>query len=267
MEIPEEEIIRGRWESKPCDICGEEDHLISLGKRVHQWLTSKGPFEFEHNDVICGSCGFVFSREVPDEEFLREYYKFTYAECLANFDIESRLEIIGRFIEPGGSILELGSNAGEFSEALGKGGFKITCYDLMSDDQGLPDDEKFDMVAGYYILEHIPYPRKWLRRARKYVKPNGYLLLETPNYATNSGPSMFPEHFVHFSIDHMRMLLESMGFEVLHTEAGRRSRYFGFVTVARYIIDDRIQRFTEGYNNRSHIYPFRNRLKKRLTKR
>jgi SAM-dependent methyltransferase len=258
----DEKVTRAKWESKPCDICGEEIDLIPLGRRIYHRLTDKGPFEFVHNDVICGSCGFVFAGMVPDEEFLREYYKLTFAECLPNFDIESRLEIVGPFLEPGGSILELGSNAGEFAEAMGKAGYVVKCFDIMSVDDRLPVSEQFDMVAGYYILEHVPYPRKWLIRARRYIKPNGYILLEVPNFVTNSGPSMFPEHLVHFSTDHMRMLLESSGFEVVHTEAGRGSRHFGFVTVARYIVDERIQMYRAQYLNPSHKYPFKSALKK-----
>jgi SAM-dependent methyltransferase len=247
--MPDETVIKAHWESKPCDICGETDNLIPLGKRVYRRPTTLGDFEFEHNDVICGSCGFVFAGKVPDEKFLADYYKQTLTECLPTFDVEARLEMIREFLHPPASILELGSNAGDFAQALEKEKYSVSCYDIMDETSELPGDTKFDMVAGYYILEHLPYPRRWLAVARQYVKPDGFLLIEVPNFGRTPGPSMFPEHLVHFTREHMKILLESMGFEILKMEKGKHSRYFGFVTVARFILDKRIQMLTRQYNN------------------
>lgn len=44
--------------------------------------------------------------------------------------------------------------------------------------------EKFDVVICYHVIEHIVNPKIFLQNLRSLVKPNGYLIIGTPNLSS-----------------------------------------------------------------------------------
>ncbi|NET36072.1 MAG: class I SAM-dependent methyltransferase [Cyanothece sp. SIO1E1] len=43
-------------------------------------------------------------------------------------------------------------------------------------------DQHFDIIISFETIEHVPNPRKAIRELHRILKPNGTLLLTTPNY-------------------------------------------------------------------------------------
>jgi 2-polyprenyl-3-methyl-5-hydroxy-6-metoxy-1,4-benzoquinol methylase len=65
-------------------------------------------------------------------------------------------------------------------------------------------DEHFDIIFANQIIEHLVYPERLVRRLKGLLKPNGKLVVTTPNwhYIRNSLPSFEdigdPSQFAHF---------------------------------------------------------------------
>lgn len=86
-------------------------------------------------------------------------------------------------------------------------------------------DGIFDVVTMWHVIEHLPDPLETLREIRRILKPNGLLLLRTPN-AESLEAHLFggnfygldpPRHLYLFSPGTLRRLLERGGFTVTRT--------------------------------------------------
>ncbi len=250
-------IQKTHWEPKPCDICGEEKRLTLLGTRTYRQPTQSDLFEFAHEDALCETCGFVFSGKIPDSEFLNTYYREAYTlqsdikVIPPDFDPRPRLSVIREFLPVGSSIFEIGAATGEFVRILNIEAYKATGIDPLAkssdvvEEQALsspgfePDErfDRFDAAMGFFVLEHITEPRPWLLAVKPYLKPDGILITEVPDFSRHPVESLFPEHLLHFTPFHLRILLESCGYEVLKT-VDEQSRSFGFIMVARLSNDE-----------------------------
>jgi len=84
--------------------------------------------------------------------------------------------------------------------------------------------ESFDLVTAWQVLEHLDRPRQALARIRELLAKDGRLMLTVPNSdgwaAQLFGPAWIgwdaPRHVTHFTVDTLRVMLESEGFEILH---------------------------------------------------
>lgn len=82
------------------------------------------------------------------------------------------------------------------------------------------DDNTFDAVILWHVLEHLPYPDKTLNEIRRILRPGGRLILAVPNFASmqsrHTGQNWFhldlPRHLYHFTPDTLRRLLTCKGF-------------------------------------------------------
>jgi 2-polyprenyl-3-methyl-5-hydroxy-6-metoxy-1,4-benzoquinol methylase len=102
-------------------------------------------------------------------------------------------------------VLELGPAAGAFTRALADQGCRVVAIEVDPDaaagvepvaervivgDLSEPgvvasaiDDERFDVVVGGDVLEHLRDPLEVLRACRAALKPGGYVVLSLPNIA------------------------------------------------------------------------------------
>ena len=92
----------------------------------------------------------------------------------------------------------------------------------------------FDLVTLWNVIEHVPDPRRFLIRARTLLKPDGMLVLQTPNqgslittlarlcYYLSRGRYLLPvysvDHIFRFDKQTLRQLLKWSGFEVIKIE-------------------------------------------------
>jgi SAM-dependent methyltransferase len=89
----------------------------------------------------------------------------------------------------------------------------------------VPPNDRFDAVAMLDLLEHIPEPMPFLAQVRQRLRPNGRLLIMTPNLesllARISGRRWvsfkIPEHLHYFTPRSLARLLDANGFRVLYS--------------------------------------------------
>ena len=62
-------------------------------------------------------------------------------------------------------------------EKMKEAGYNVICMDV----EKLNLNKKFDVVVGGEIIEHLNNPGLFLESVKKVLKPNGYLILTTPN--------------------------------------------------------------------------------------
>ncbi len=137
-----------------------------------------------------------------------------------------------------GRLLDVGCGSGEWLLAMRRRGWTVEGLDFDEgavkvarqeglkvesgslEDQNYPDDY-FDAVTLNHVIEHVPDPVRTLAVCRRILKPDGKLVLFTPNNAS-LGHRLFkeywrglepPRHLHIFSMKSMRQALVQAGFQ------------------------------------------------------
>ena len=76
---------------------------------------------------------------------------------------------------------------------------------------------RYDVISLIHVLEHIPAPVAALEIIRGKLAPGGLLLIEVPDCLVNPYMLLIADHCSHFSVQGLRAVVESAGFEVLHS--------------------------------------------------
>lgn len=113
--------------------------------------------------------------------------------------------------------VELASGAVETAASLGRLVRQGTIFSPF-----LEEEERFDLVTLWHVLEHLPDPVAALERARALLRPGGRLMLAVPNWQSALRPRVgsawwaleVPRHLWHFEPDTLQAVLERAGFEV-----------------------------------------------------
>jgi SAM-dependent methyltransferase len=87
------------------------------------------------------------------------------------------------------------------------------------------DAERFDVITMTELIEHVPSPARFLRRAHDLLDPGGLLYVTTPNFASLARRIMggawhpiHPEHLSYFTFDLLRRLAGEAGLELMFGE-------------------------------------------------
>lgn len=187
----------------PCPLTGSHDGLLVSKRDRHG-----NPLR----TVICRDSGLVFTDPRPDAESIRHFYREEYRKnykgvvtpkpkhvLRAGKLAAQRLDGITELLSPGGSILDVGSGGGEFVYTCQSRGFNahgiepnrgyaeysVQAYGIDVDcnfyDQVKYDQESFDCVTMFHVLEHLEDPVGSLSLLSRYLKPNGVFIVEVPN--------------------------------------------------------------------------------------
>jgi len=113
------------------------------------------------------------------------------------------LELVQEIARPGATVLDVGAAQGNFTLSLAELGYDVTWNDLRAElvdyvrlkhEYGavryrpgeifrLPQSEQYDVVLATEIIEHVAHPDDFLEKIADFTKPNGFLVLTTPNGA------------------------------------------------------------------------------------
>jgi SAM-dependent methyltransferase len=203
----------------------------------------------------CASCGASYVDPVPTPaEFERMYdrstYHDTFYEEVAEEAAASFLPRVGRYLKPGGRLLDFGCGNGSFMRAATRQGFVCDGVELeekarrqaaansgcevFSLDAVKASGRRYDIVYMGDVLEHLPAPGAMLRELEGLLSPGGVFFVEGPlednaslvYYAarlfgaskklrgkrlSGEGP---PFHMFRVSAGTQRAFFETLGFEL-----------------------------------------------------
>jgi len=169
----------------------------------------------EHKVFKCINCGQVQINPIPTMDEDRNYYNddsqakavFNYVNMKvmkykSDIDVNRRFEMFKDRINKNMKLLEVGCGYGFFIEHLKNKGYNIkgieisnsrreygikelgcTIYDvnLMIEDILDSQNEKYDVIFLFHVLEHLSEPEQFLKNISKMLKEEGTLIIEVPN--------------------------------------------------------------------------------------
>lgn len=237
----------------PCSVCGSSNCELFctafdrfLGKRDPLWEIRR-----------CRSCGFGWTFPPLEPEQIGDHYPAHYTgevEATVRAFLSGRLlgsrswrketekvRLVERFI-PAGRILDVGCGDGKFLWALEPrrwdrhgvernarvvdyvsssiAGIRLVAGGVFSRELA---PASFDVITFWHVLEHLPDPRRILKRLVQLLVPGGWVVISLPNLASLQARIFrhywyafddVPRHLYHFSPPSLDLLLREAGFQV-----------------------------------------------------
>lgn len=230
------------YEAAACACCDEKDNFETLWENRVVAETRQNRWQFDNNVIICKNCGFVFTSPVPSEKTLSDYYSDTwayYGSQEIDYSIEKRIDFIKRHMRKKGVFVEIGSNQkNEFQQDLERVFTQVRTLELNENIESdyttvhdVPADSA-DMIAHYFVLEHVACIDPFLRRCSTILKEDGIMICEVPDislYPSDFSGLILHEHLNHFSAGILSRICRRYGFWLLECSSQKCSRKFGFV--------------------------------------
>ena len=205
----------------------------------------------------CPHCGLVTTLPLPTDSQITDHYqqKFNQGnyELLRRYapdymkvyqDMAKRLSLYCRQHQKSlkkAKLLDIGTFTGEYMEAASQLGADVYGTELQSEavkiaNQKFPGKiieanilntafphQNFDIITLLGLIEHVVNPDKLMTRVAKLLKPNGLIMIQTPNAGSLLARSMgkyWPpyapiEHIHLFSRQSLELLLHQNGFDNL----------------------------------------------------
>ncbi len=249
-----------------CPLCEE-----SKGNPLYQ----EGSFQM----VKCPSCQFIYLNPRPTHESLLHFYQQYLPEEESSIEVWQKMmrPVFNRAahllsqIKGKGQLLDVGTGFGFFLSEMENRGWEgmgvdisekainygrdvlgLTIYSGPLEKISFPN-HSFDVITGFYVIEHLPYPMIFLRECYRILKPGGVLLLRYPHttpikrllhfFGTENTLYDLPAHLSDFSPGIIQQCLEKTGFgkcqhwiggHTLPNNLGKRiaSSFFGSLSEA-----------------------------------
>jgi 2-polyprenyl-3-methyl-5-hydroxy-6-metoxy-1,4-benzoquinol methylase len=237
-----------RLELVPCPLC-KTSESVSAFVRADQGKV-----------VRCNGCGLLYLNPRPDESSIADFYDESYFSAgghgsayhdyvaqqaalvkLGEHSALTAMDLLCKRISPSHKrLLDVGCGDGTLLNLARRRGFEVLGVELSShmasfvreaykidivekplERAGL-GDASFDIVTGQEVLEHLTDPVGWLREVRRILKPEGTLLLTTPNAGCAQaygeqwlGFRMSFEHLTFFDRDRVARALKLAGLRIV----------------------------------------------------
>jgi SAM-dependent methyltransferase len=229
-------MMNMKMEEVDCPICGE-----SRGEPLHP----EGSFQM----VRCSSCQFIFLNPRPTAESLHHFYQTYLPEEESSIESWEKMmksifhraaNLLKRYGK-NGRLLDVGCGFGFFVAEMKHKGWEAVGVEISEkaldyarnvlglaihpgplEKAGFPDNH-FDAVTGFYVIEHLPFPKAFLGECYRILKPGGLLLLRYPHTTPIKNLLHFlglkdrlydlPAHLCDFSPKIIQECLEKIGFE------------------------------------------------------
>jgi SAM-dependent methyltransferase len=231
--------------SPSCRFCGSHDAEL-LGREV-----AGAP---ESEIFQCRSCSLVYLFPIMSEAEEQAFYRREFEHYMqgrsgaswkspeAHFrsyqaEGERRMPLVQPYLRVQDDFLEIGSSTGYFLDDVRTQVASVTgvepseLYREFANGHGIktyPDmgslkGRKFDVIALYYVVEHLRDPVDYMKDLRPWLKPGGRVLIEVPNVddallRTYSIPKFGPfywqkAHYHYFSQATLAAVLTRAGYE------------------------------------------------------
>lgn len=236
-------FLHGVSYSRDCPIC--------RGKDAEELFFVRGM-----HIVRCQECGLTYSREVLHKSIDRSRYEHSkfmdiYHDLKRNniySELEEKkahyvIETASAFCPTMPTILDIGSNNGRLMLAAMNHGWTASGIEANAElvrecvsgnlqvaGGFFPEDMpkhwgNFDVMSMLDVLEHVEEPLVFLENAKKYLKPNGVVIVQVPNInsliirlecASNS--NFCHGHWTYFDSISLNKIMDESGFESLFIE-------------------------------------------------
>lgn len=221
-----------------CRICTNEKGLKTLRVPRVRYLE-------------CPMCGCMFVDPYPSREMNRSFQGIETVERLALEDkkrrayFQRRLDRLESRIGPArreARLLEVGCGSGVLLQEAMSRGWRVDALELSAELAAVarnnnpeatiitgnietqePSGSSYEAIISLDVLEHVFSPMSMIENCRELLKPGGLLMLQTPNTRSLRSRTqgarwemLDPEqHLNLFSPDALRVLLTTVGFDIL----------------------------------------------------
>lgn len=230
-----------------CPICGGGGRHEALSAQDH--TVSHEAFTL----VDCLTCGCRYTAPRPDQHSIGAYYSSPdyISHSNTSRSLQDRLYKIARrwalrskhaivyACRPEGRVLDLGCGTGEFLGYLRSRGYLVQgvepdlgaremaianhAIEVLPVIDALPAQEQFQVITMWHVLEHVPDPRRTLKKLYSLLADRGFLLIAVPDheswdaqhYGKDWAAYDVPRHLLHFRRQDIRTLLQEHGFNLL----------------------------------------------------
>lgn len=151
-------------------------------------------------------------------------------QFVKNIALKNKLTLINSLHPEKGKILDIGTGTGDFLAISRNNGWKTTGIEpndkarqiaiekgvRFAEDTALLENQSFDVITMWHVLEHVPNLEKQISELKRLLKPNGTIIIAVPNF--NSYDAKYygvfwaaydvPRHLWHFSKTAIKLLFE-----------------------------------------------------------
>jgi SAM-dependent methyltransferase len=191
---------------------------------------------------ICRVCGSLFQLEPATVEdldgmLLRQPGPMTMEETgMETAETDRFLESLRRYAPDGGRVLDIGCSTGTVMSKLKEWGYDVEGIDADPRaaetarergfevregrfEEGIYDDESFDLIVCRSVLDHAPEPATLLASMGNILKPEGVLAVEVPNVGRVFKRGAFGgfsfHHQVYWTVPTLRYALSLEGLDLI----------------------------------------------------
>jgi 2-polyprenyl-3-methyl-5-hydroxy-6-metoxy-1,4-benzoquinol methylase len=226
---------------KACILCGTQEREL---------LIEKGSWKIYR----CRKCGLGFLDPRPSPEEIQRLYRTEYfferydegldpnsQEFQKRLRSEKHRVRFIRRVKQGGQVLDIGCGYGYFLAACRREGFEVIGLDVSKwaaqyaiQKLGIPvrlgkigdltfPSHYFDIITMWHSLEHMPDPHLALQKVKSWLKDDGILVIDVPNYKGTDAQRTWqewdgwcvPYHLWHFASRTLVQFLRKHGFSVI----------------------------------------------------
>ena len=215
--------------------------------------------------VVCNDCGFGKRTKVPAQNKLNNLYQKDYFDDKKGTDYEKdakhRYKHLKKLFFPKAKILDFGCGMGQFSVLCKNNDLDVYAYDVneyvverlrKKEDikavskplsKSIFPKSHFDFIVTFDVIEHVKDTDGLLELFNYWLKPNGYLIITTPNieswdaklFGENwNSLQKYPQHIYFFSPESLRILLTKQGFSNI------KKNKWGFVWRLGFVVDKEV---------------------------
>jgi SAM-dependent methyltransferase len=226
-----------------CAFCGGADSDLVFAVPSLRLRADGLHFELRR----CKRCDLVFLSPRPTESEMAVLYQPKFynspnqklIRLVEGMILRERVSFVRQRLRPA-KLLDVGCGDGSFFIGMSRVGFDV--YGIEPYQAALPNipeslrsrvarvpfeaaaypADHFEVITLWHVLEHLSRPVETLQRLGGFLKPDGTLILEVPNFASPEarwlGPYWYnldaPYHFWHFTPETLQTAVERAGFQV-----------------------------------------------------
>lgn len=232
-----------------CPLC--KSGLFLNHKEVKDFSISQESFIL----CECANCQLIFTNPRPKEDIIASYYESeSYIshqdksknltdllyKLVRNYTIKQKVSLLNQLTPTKGKLLDIGCGTGYLLAGAQQNGWHVTGIEpgkvarklarkkglLVHKNLDALDNQKFDCISLFHVLEHIHELRKNLKKIIKHLKDNGHLLIAVPNvsswdaqhYGAEWAAWDVPRHLYHFNRKSFQTLTEEFDLNLIHSK-------------------------------------------------